>query len=422
MPATAFVPVTPFYVMAVESASGMAAAGFGWGTVGHCMLDTNAALVCLEFRVLKEQAGFTYRWLFDDGSEGSGPTVRHVFMRQGFRNIRLEALSGPKNVATLTQTVRIHPLWEQAQEWPDDLFEAQKAAIMARDFSSAPIADIVALLRLAGRIRDLPILARVGRTALERRAEFAPECADVFYVLGLSLQHPEIRQYGPAEMALRTVLSMGAADAVLKARTGIHLGGFLIHASENIPESISVLQGVDEQALSDQDRRLRKIYESDALLAGGDVEGARRGYLSVGTAADGTDRQYLASRRARLETARDFLRRGEFEDAERTAREIEWETPIERLNAETGLIMIGAQIGRKEYPFALTRCHLLLRAGLRDASRAEVLFDLVEVNAAMGRREEAGRALRMLLEEHRYSEPAARARERWGEAGFASPE
>jgi hypothetical protein len=84
--------------------------------------------------------------------------------------------------------------------------------------------------------------------------------------------------------------------------------------------------------------------------------------------------------------------------------------------------MIGAQIGRKEYPFALTRCHLLLRAGLRDASRAEVLFDLVEVNAAMGRREEAGRALRMLLEEHRYSEPAARARERWGEAGFASPE
>ena len=414
IPAEAFTPVAPFRVSAVERAPGEPVpASFSWQIAGHSMANTNLALVTVVFNVVKERSDGQYRWVFDDGVESRGAAVRHAFLRPGMRTVKLEALSGPTAVSRLTQTVSVHPLWSQLEEWPDDLFAEQKAEILSRDLAVAPLADLASLVRLADAVKDRQILARAGPACLQRSREFSPAQADVFYALAFHFQHPLARQYGMAEQAFRTALGLSAEGSPIRERTRLHFSGFLIHVYGSTDEALALLGSIEDAGFNDLEKRLRKIYEADARLVRGDAAGARAEYLSAGTVMERTDRAYTARRRARLETARDFVNRGEYEEAERLIREIEWETPIERLGAETGLLLLKIQAARQEYPLALARCHRLLNAAPPDAARAEILYQLVEVSFAMGRREEASQALRMLLGEHPYSEAAARARDRW---------
>ena len=140
---------------------------------------------------------------------------------------------------------------------------------------------------------------------------------------------------------------------------------------------------------------------------------ARRIYLSVGTIVPRDDRDYQVRRRARLEAARTYLERAEYDQVERVVREIEWETPLARLDTETGLLMIRANIARREYPFAMAHARRLLRATTMHRDRPEVMRLLVEVYRAVGRTAQAAEMYARLQEDFPYSEAAARAADEW---------
>ena len=119
---------------------------------------------------------------------------------------------------------------------------------------------------------------------------------------------------------------------------------------------------------------------------------------------------------ARLESARDLIRRGEYEAAEEHLRQIEWETPIDRLSPEVGLGLILVHLGRKEYPLALSRCQRLLYSATVDTHRADVLFYLIETELALNRPDAARETYAKLLKENPYSEATARAKDRWAKS------
>jgi hypothetical protein len=81
---------------------------------------------------------------------------------------------------------------------------------------------------------------------------------------------------------------------------------------------------------------------------------------------------------------------------------------------ETGLVMIGVNLGRKEYPFAFSHCRRLLNAAPTDRYRADILSRLAEAAFAMNRRDYGQQVLQKLYDDHPYSEAAALARDRWG--------
>jgi hypothetical protein len=182
--------------------------------------------------------------------------------------------------------------------------------------------------------------------------------------------------------------------------------GFLDHAAAG-----AQLGAVAADQLGGDDQRLLKMYQGDAALLAGDVEGARRHYLAAGTAAAPGDLKYAVQRRTRLETARDYIRQGDYDAAEGMVRAVEWETPVERMGTETGLLLARVWTARKELPFALSRCRLMLLSAPDDARRPEVLLALVQVHLAAGHGAEAAEVARRLISDHPYSEAAARVKD-----------
>src|SRR5262249_50094244 len=152
----------------------------------------------------------------------------------------------------------------------------------------------------------------------------------------------------------------------------------------------------------------------DLALAHGDVDGARAKYQAVGRLGEQDSRQREVQRQARLESARAYLARRDFETAGNIVRTVEWEAPVERLAPEFTFILVKIYMARQEYPRALWRCQRLLSVTKNDNLLAEALFDLVEIQRAMKLDQLADKTLAQLLAQHPYSESAALARERWG--------
>ena len=414
IPADVFAPVADYSVKAYESAPGKPMhPRFTWYMKQHAKVD-DMVLVDVTFAISAPLAAQSYRWTFDDGLAETGVDVLHTFLRTGLRTVTLEVLSGGKAVSKTEQRVNVRAAYGQQYEWPDAVFKAQRDRILRTDASRIAPDDIHALVDVAARIEDRELLTFAGATCLARSAEFGPAHAELFYKLGFHYQHPAIRRYPLAKQALTRARELAPEGTQLRELATVHLAGYLVHADEDTTAARDLLRAVDETVLPPHEARLRQIYQADALLAEGHVERARQLYQAAGTVVGRGDIHYSVRRRARLETAKDYLRRAEYDAAEQIIRHIEWETPLERLDTETGLVMIGVNIGRVEYPFAFAHCRRLLKAAATDRHRGELLLRFVEVGLAMDRKDHAAAAYRMLQDEHTYSEAAARAKDRWG--------
>lgn len=342
------------------------------------------------------------RWHLDDGAAAEGAVVEHVFARPGPRTVRVR-LGG----AERTLRVRVRERWHEPRAFHEETWRALRAALMARDPAGLPAADLAYLVRAAGRLDDHAWLRALAPAVAARAGELAPGHAEVCYELGLRAQDHRVRRLDAAERLLRAVHAQ-AGDPALRARAGVHLAGFLVQRRLDPGAGVAVLDAVAREHLDDGGRRLADIYRADADLLAGAVDRARRAYVAAGTVADRTDPRYLARRLARLEAAKDHLRRGAFDEAERELRAIEWETPLDRLGGETSLVLARAWLGRGEPELALARLRAVLGADPDDPLAPELWLARVEAALALGNRDEAERAAERLRVEHPYSEPAAR--------------
>lgn len=413
IPTQAFVPVARFDPIIHERAGGGAAVT--WSVTDHVLLE-DLAFVRLRFTALpgfRRQAD-PVTWRFDDGSVATGTDVSHVFLSAGMRDVAVQPGGGQGDGQANGATLRIdvHPRWEQIEEWPWPVYDEYRKELLARELASAPVRDLIALVRMSDKVQDWPLLAKAGAVVLSRHTDFT-ETPDVFYRLGLALQRPELKRYVEAETAFRLLLA--AAEGPLRERARLHLAGFLAHGKGDAGEALALLEEIDTARLTPDEDRQRRLYIGDARLARGKVDDARAQFIRIGTVVPMQDTQYVLRRRARLEAALDYLRRGEYEAVENTVRAIEWETPLARMDVETGIPMIRAHIARGELPFALQRCLRLLQAAGDSEKGADLLLYLAEIYDTMGSREGLRDTLLALREKHPYSEAAARAHDRWGD-------
>jgi len=70
-------------------------------------------------------------------------------------------------------------------------------------------------------------------------------------------------------------------------------------------------------------------------------------------------------------------------------------------------------LGRKEFQRAFTDGQTLLAVAGEDPRQSEILYTVVEAGLALGKQEEAQRAIAHLLKDFPYSEAAAKAKDRW---------
>ena len=414
IPQSAFVPCARFDTFSWTHAPAKSdKASFEWEMAEHSLVG-GWAMVSVQFRTIGGRKDLTSRWEFDDGTTTTGSPVLHAFPRMGLHQVRY--LSDPNGPApsSLTDQILVHPNWSQLEEWRDDIFARQQKQLLASDLSAMPPEDLAALVEFADAISAQPLLSHAGAACLRRQAAFKPSQAEIFSRLARHYQTAEVRDYVSAEKCWRASLALAAEESSLKQRTRIGLARLLTDAFNKPAEALDLLKTMRTDYLTSETIRQTEVAKGDALAAQGKVEEAAKVYRLAGGSASPAYLLHSVQSAARLETARDLLQRAEYDAAEEIIRQIESETPSERLSPQTGLPMILVHLGRKEYPLALSRCQRLLYSATVDAQQAQVLYYLAETELALGREDAAQDTLKKLFKEHPYSEAAARAKDRWG--------
>ena len=401
VPTNAFAPVAQFAVVDAP------ATYFEWQPVEHSRAG-DFAVVDYRFAVVAAKSNLTYRWSFDDGTTVRGATVTHTFPRPALRTVRLEAAA-----ASVTQTVDAPLRWEQINDWSDERFARQRAQLLELNRDQLPVEDLANVCRLADTVHDAELLTAYGLAGLKRSREFTGAHADIFYVLGNHFQEPAVRRYDAAEQALWVALSWQLSDANFRERIKLRLARLLLDTLGKSDDTGKLLDDIKPGNLNDEQRRLLAILRADLVLTRGDRAGAQTKYDAIGRLGEADRVRYSVQRQARLESARAFLARREFEAAENLVRTVEWEVPVERLAPDFSLVLAQVHIARQEFARAMLRCQRLLAVTTDDNLHAETLFHLVAVERALQLDGLAGKSLQQLLTQHPYSEFAARAKERW---------
>jgi TolA-binding protein len=196
-------------------------------------------------------------------------------------------------------------------------------------------------------------------------------------------------------------------------RARVHLAALLIHCTGDLDEAGKVLGAISGGLLSKEEKRLWRLLEGDLLLARGKKEEARKEYAAAGETQ--ADRQFNAERAARLEGAANLLEYGHLEEAQAALDRLELEMPLERMSLDTGLLALNLELGRKEFQRAFTDGQTLLAVAGDDPRQSDVLYTLVQTGLALGKKEQAQRAMGRLLKDFPYSEATAKAKDRWTE-------
>jgi tetratricopeptide (TPR) repeat protein len=412
MPASAFAPVARFRATRFESAPPVAdRLYFEWSTLDHCALG-EAMFVQVQFRVVDSSQRRNYRWHFDDGAEETGLNPRHFFPQPGLRQVSVQALQNGVVVATNSLRLRISPEWQQVQWWREAVFNQAKSDFLRRDLALMPSRDLLAVWDLADRADDPELLMRAGEMLVRRQSEFnTPADAATFYKTGLVFEHQGDSGDALAEKSFRLALAPKRAAPAVGDQAKLHLAALWIHCSGELDEAAKLLGGIPGGSLDADERRLWRLLLGDLLLARGKNEEARKQYAAVGEKQPGAPS--ALARAARLESAAILLEHSRWEDAQAALDRLQLDMPLERMSLDAGLLALNLDLGRKEFQRAFTDGRTLLAVAGNDPRQSEILFTLVETGLALGKSEDAQRALGRLLQEFPYSESAAKAKDRW---------
>lgn len=335
------------------------------------------------------------------GVGGEGRVLDHWWLAPGQRSLTVAFRVGGGAPQTRTLALAVQPAWQQAGPLPEAHAHQWRKIILGRRYADLPPGELAAALRLALAADETALYVGLSDDAVRAAPALASADPALALRFALALQGAELRRYGAAATLLA---------AVGTPRARLHLGGLRLAVDGDAAAAAAAWSGLDPAALDDGDRRLLGIYRADALACAGDVAGARSAYRALPAVADPASRDYVLRRRLRLELARDRLSQGRWAEAEQALREIEWETPLERLGDETGLLLLRLWTARGEVQLARTRARMLL-AGEGGTREPEVLLAAVRIELAAKDVEGARRLIARLRKDHPYSEAAALAAE-----------
>lgn len=410
MPETAFAGTAAWQAVRPETAQGPDLAAIRWQVEAHAAPgteDTDPCAVLTRFEVVGPPG--VALWIFDDGGRDSGRLLRHWWLSHGQRQVTVEVK--PERGASVKRTlpVAVHPAWIQPGPLPDERPHAWRKELANRDLVRAPASEVAAAVAFALASGETTVLLNVAGQVRARARDLAGADAAVAEAMAMRLQSAELRRYREAAEILQAIGEVGR-PALAAARGRLHLGGLRLHVEGDLAGAAAAWQGLDPAAFGAGDRRLLALYRADALLLSGDETAARAAYRAVGTVVDPADRGYVMRRRLRLELARDRLSQGAWDAAEAALRAVEWETPLERLGDETGLLLMRLWLARGELERARVRGRMLLSCA--DGARtSDVLLAAIRVELAGKDRAAAARLAVRLRQDHPFSEAAAAARE-----------
>ena len=379
---------------------------FNWIPEGHCRID-DQTLVTVRLQSVGRQ---TLRWRI--AAADTEDVAGDELVADG-ADIRVPLAQGRWRIqgGAVVRFVHISPLWSQVDDWDDTRWAAQRSELMTRR-ETMPLTLLTCGMRMAKLLDDGELTTRLAE-ALEARLTtkkiyIGVGSGDDLGWIAQRLQASDVRRYDTSAAVFAAAIAAPGLAPVIADHLRLHWAGLKIHIAGDGAAGEQLLKTIDRTRLDDGERRLLALYLADARLAQGDVAGCKQLLAAVADQVDPADTGYALRRRARLERAHELLLRGEWDAAEGPLREIEWETPRERIGIETGALLIQVWLGRGELPIALTRCRFLSLAAPDDQRLSDVLLLQIKVQLVGGDRAGAMTTIARLKKDFPYSEAAAR--------------
>jgi hypothetical protein len=359
----------------------------------------------------------TLTWSFDDGSTAQGQSVRHLFPRPGMRLVHLSLKEGEKEVATLSQTIGIHPDWAHATQDPR-LFSEHEADIMARDPATLSASDLASCFAVFGRYEKSDDLLKLLPAVCAKMKEINE--ADLPYVkdAALFLAREDWAHFADESRLLRALIDRSTSAQpsprliTLGSECRLRLAQLILKTSDGTDEARSLIDAINVPALSGEEPRALAILRADLAWAAGDVAGARKQYGTLTGEPSDTDARSSIRRTARIGQARAFLDRKDFSAAEDALNEVAWQSPIEKMAPDWALTRLRLY-QEQNLPVAAYLWAKRLLPVVTESGRSELLFRLTDLALAQGDGDLARKTLSELLKKHPYSQEAAQAKEKW---------
>jgi hypothetical protein len=378
---------------------------------------SDSGFISLQLTCLAQTAG-TLTWTFDDGSTAQGPSIRHLFPRPGMRTVRLSLADGEKQLASLTQTIDVHPGRADEVDQHPLLRADHEADILGRDpatFSASDLAGCLAIFDAYGQPDDLLKLL----PAVCARMKDVDE-ADLPYVrdAALSLVRDDRSHFSEESQLLQALVDRCTTPQpsppliTIGSQCRLALAQLTLETSDHTDDVRSLIDGIDVKALSGDEPRRLGILRADLAWATGDIAGARKEYQALTGNPIGPDARSSIRRTAKIGQARAFIDRKDFDAAETSLNEVTWQSPLEKMSPDWALTRLRLY-QEENLPGAAYLWAKRLLPVITGGGRSELLFRTTGLAFSQSDGGLAQKTLAELLKNHPYSEEAAQAKEKW---------
>ena len=401
-------------------APGAPALAITWANYLQSVIDTDMAdigLIAMRLTCYPGIAG-TPTWTFDDGTTAQGQEILHIFPRPGMRKVLVSLVDGGKQVASLSQTIAVHPRWSNSGNTPE-LFPDHEADIMARDPMTLSASDLVGCIVIfTGYLKTddlLKLLPAICAKMKEVNDGDLPYLKDMaLYLAQEDWAHPaDVIQLLRALIDRTSAVSSPTpATVAVLSESRLALARLVLETTDHTDEVRALIDAINVPSLAREEPRRLKILRADLALATGDVAGARTQYQSLTGEPSGPDVRSSIRRTAKISQARAFLDRKDFDAAEDSLKQVVWQAPIEKMSPDWALTRLRAYQDENLPVEAYLWAKRLLPV-ITEGSRSELLYRLVDLAFAQGDNDLARKTLSELLTKHPYSEEAAQAKEKW---------
>ena len=412
IPATFFAPVSRGAAGPLERYARAWSADFDWSNDGETFFD-NRYTFRYRFSAARPKVpgAASFQWEFGDGTTADQPVVDHIYLTGGMRTVALTV-----TVAGKTQTIanRVHVTrdWRRVTDPKLDPV-AQHAKIVADyPFAAMKPDDLAIAIELLGRANKHPqqvaaALAAVDQASLARPNVIESITTDVARLLVDELQRPD------DAVALCARLEQKATDFGLKA-LGATTAGRIAMDELNDPAAAAAAYRRALDRYADRTRhwavRGARIGMGDVFRRQGDGDRAREYYQAGGIEGE-PDKQALQVG-SLSRSAEDYIRRREYEAAERCLGSWEWKYPLERLVGHSTLLRVQLELARDRPDRALRAAEELLGANPSSTYAPQLLMQVADIHRKADRPQAARDALQRLIDDYPASELVAEARKR----------
>jgi len=409
MEENAFVPVGRAKAGSIESADNAARLDFSWAAKDHVVVN-GRYMVRMTF-ICEAPLSGNLVWNFGDGmtltqkKDKEPVTVTQLYCAPGLYKVTLTREGASE---TVTQTVGVEPNWEQREEFPEKGWQEIHATLHQRLEKGMLKPEHTAVaLAYAIDLDNKKLLQAASALAWKQVANFPAEShALTFYTLGHKLQE-ELRDYAGSDCAFQEAINSKGDDRI-REQAKLHRAGLLIHVFGKDAEAFEILSKLNDALLvPPHEPVLRQIYMADASAGMGKREDAQKRLESLRPIVNLADRAYAIGRRSRLLAVQTYIRRGEYEAAQKELRNIEWETPVERLSDETGMLRAECYIADNDFQHAIVLLNRLIKVNKESARMPEMLFTLMKAYRGAKQTEQMQETFSKLKKEHPYAQETA---------------